>query len=99
MRCLPGGYLHRMPRRSVRRRSYPRWKPGPPPAANLTPHPEDGLGNWTEADFFRALRQQQRPDGTALSPVMPAAVSQLADTELQAVWKFLQTLRAQPDGA
>ena len=70
--------------------------PGAPPswphAANLTPHPQGGLGTWSEADFIRALRTQRRPDGSTIDPVMPAAMGQMTDTELKALWKYLQTL-------
>ena len=71
--------------------------PGGPPnwpaAANLTPHDEDGLGTWSEADFIRALRTKRRPDGSEISEVMPAALGQMTDTELTALWKYLQTLQ------
>jgi cytochrome c553 len=72
--------------------------PGAPPAwpkaANLTPHPEDGLGAWSKADFVRALRKQRRPDGTQVDSVMPAAMGKMTDTELAALWNYLQTLPA-----
>jgi mono/diheme cytochrome c family protein len=67
--------------------------------ANLTPDPETGLGNWTEADFFRALREGVRPDGTTLLPTMPVQLtSQFTDTEISAIWAYLQTVPAQPHG-
>ena len=34
---------------------------------NLTPHPEAGIGRWTEADFVRAMRHGIRPDGAHYS--------------------------------
>ncbi len=74
----------------------PEW----PPAANLTPDPETGLGNWTEADFFRALREGRRPDGSALNTqYMPVQLTaQMTDDEIRALWAFLQTLPATPRG-
>lgn len=73
--------------------------PGGPPnwpeAANLTPHVEDGLGAWSEADFVRALRRKRRPDGSEISEVMPAALGQMTDVELKALWTYLQTLQPQ----
>lgn len=61
-------------------------------ARNLTP---TGLGNWTAADFRRALREGKRPDGTAIDPFMPwQAYSKMTDIELDALWAFLQTLPA-----
>lgn len=71
----------------------------PPYPANLTPDPATGLGQWTEADFFKAIRQGQRPDGTTISPGMPwANFAQMSDTELSALWLYLQTLPVKPYG-
>jgi len=73
--------------------------PDYPPASNLTPDPETGLGNWTEADFAGALREGVRPDGTVLDPFMPVQLtSQLTDTELRAIWLHLQSLEPKPYG-
>lgn len=74
--------------------------PGTPPdfpdSANLTPHP-NGLANWTEADFVRALREGKRPDGRALNPFMPwQALGQMNDQELVAIWAYLRTLPPLP---
>lgn len=63
-----------------------------PPSSNLTPTPGGPISNWSEADFLAALRTQKRPDGTALSPVMPAAFGQMTDLELKAIWAYLRTL-------
>src|SRR5215510_12878657 len=30
---------------------------------NITPHPTQGIGRWSEADFIRAVREGVRPDG------------------------------------
>jgi cytochrome c553 len=67
-----------------------------PPARNLTPAGD--IARWTEADFFQALRSHTRPDGTKLSPVMPAAFGQMNDTELTALWSYLRTLPPVPPG-
>ncbi|HET6566675.1 MAG TPA: c-type cytochrome [Rhodothermales bacterium] len=71
--------------------------PGAPPSMpiplNITPDKETGIGNWTEADFSRALRDGKRPDGTQLDPFMPYRVfKHMSDDEVQALWAFLQTL-------
>jgi mono/diheme cytochrome c family protein len=66
--------------------------PDMPIVANLTPH-ETGLKSWNEADFIRALREGKRKDGTAINPVMPwKSYGQMSDTELKAVWAYLQTV-------
>jgi hypothetical protein len=70
-----------------------------PYPANLTPDGATGLGDWTEADFIRALREGKRPDGSSLSPQMPwMAFGQMNDTELKALWLYLQSVPAQPYG-
>jgi len=70
----------------------PSHEPGAPPAANLTPA---GIGTWTEADFFKALRSGVRPDGTAINPAMPWASSgRMTDDELRALWLYLRTVPA-----
>ena len=63
-----------------------------PQAANLTPYEPDGFVRWTEADFIAALRTQKKPDGVALSPVMPKVFGAMNDTELKAIWMYLRTL-------
>ncbi len=40
-------------------------------APNITPHPEHGIGAWSDADFVRALRQGISPDGRHYFPVFP----------------------------
>ena len=66
--------------------------PDMPVVANLTPH-ETGLKGWSERDFFRALREGKRKDGSAINPMMPwKAYGQMSDTELKAVWAYLQTV-------
>ncbi len=66
--------------------------PGEPPAANLT---SDGnLGHWTYEGFANALRTGVTPDGKVLDPsVMPwNNIRQMTDTELEAMWVYLQSL-------
>jgi mono/diheme cytochrome c family protein len=72
----------------------------PPYPANLTPDPATGLGHWTEADFFAAIREGKRPDGSAINPTaMPwPNFSQMSDTEISAVWVYLQSIPAKPHG-
>jgi mono/diheme cytochrome c family protein len=69
--------------------------PGTPPefkpAANITP---EGIGHYTEADFFRALREGKRPAGTMLDTAyMPVAFTKLmTDDETRAVYMYLKTV-------
>lgn len=66
--------------------------PGSPPSANITPDPHHGIGNWDEADFFRALRNYKRPDGSEISKGMPEFVGKMSDEELKALWLYLQSI-------
>lgn len=72
--------------------------PNMPLVANLTPH-ETGLKGWTETDFFRALREGTRKDGTAIATAMPwKTYGQMSDTELRALWAYLQTVPPREKG-
>lgn len=67
--------------------------PGAPPemrpATNITP---EGIGRWTEQEFFVALREGRRPDGTMIdSTSMPVRFTRLmSDLETKAIWMYLQ---------
>jgi mono/diheme cytochrome c family protein len=68
--------------------------PSWPEAANLTPH-EDGLAGWSYDDFRTALREGRSRDGRALQEPMTFVIpmaNRMTDTELEAIWVFLQTL-------
>lgn len=66
------------------------------PSPNITPH---NLGDWTEEDFFTAMREGVLPDGTYIpQTLMPwEAIGQLTDDELYAIWVYLQSLPAIAD--
>jgi mono/diheme cytochrome c family protein len=52
-------------------------------APNITPDPTYGIGNWTDADFTRALREGLRPDGAHLFPVFPyPAFTSMTDRDM-----------------
>lgn len=71
-------------------------EPGAPPASNLT---RGGIGEWTEADFFRALREGKRPNGTPISEKMPwKASGMMTDDEIRAVWMYLRSVPAKEFG-
>ncbi|MCB0290014.1 MAG: c-type cytochrome [Calditrichaeota bacterium] len=64
-----------------------------PNTANITPDPEYGIGKWSEADFFRAMREGKRPDGPDIHPeAMPRTIGNMTDDELKAIWLYLQTV-------
>jgi mono/diheme cytochrome c family protein len=59
---------------------------------NITPDPTYGIGNWSEADFKRALRQGRAPDGAHLYPAFPyAAFTRMTDADIAALWAYLRT--------
>jgi cytochrome c553 len=63
---------------------------GPPPGgANITPV---GLEGWTEADFFRAIREHRRPDGSPIAESMPITLGQMSDDDLKAMYAYLKTV-------
>ena len=66
-------------------------------APNLTPGGE--LHFWSEEDFMRTLRTGVTPSGHQLKKAMPSKyVGQMTDDELKAVWIYLQSLPALPQG-
>ena len=64
-------------------------------AANLTPH-ETGIGNWTEAQFLRSMKEGQWRglEGTRkLLPPMPwENYRHLTDSDLKSMFAYLQTI-------
>ncbi len=72
---------------------------GAPPffAPNGTPDKATGVGNWSKESFVRLLREGVKPDGTRLSPIMPAAqlgYGQLSDEDVYNVIAYLQSIPA-----
>ena len=65
-------------------------------AANLTPDPT-GTGNWTEEQFFIALREGKSKgirDARPLLPPMPwEGIGQMTDDEIKAVFAFLKSIK------
>jgi mono/diheme cytochrome c family protein len=72
--------------------------PGGPPdwpaAANLTPGEGSGMARYTDArQFVAMLRTGKRPDGSAVSTVMPfSSLRQLSDADVQALYTHLKGL-------
>jgi len=60
---------------------------------NITPHPQAGIGRWTEQDFVRALREGRRPDGAHYFPAFPyPSFTRINDRDLRDLWAYLRTL-------
>ncbi|MCB0565707.1 MAG: hypothetical protein KDD01_15155 [Phaeodactylibacter sp.] len=60
------------------------------PSANLTAHPEHGVGGWTEKQFIQAVRFGQSKDGMGCSTAMPKFTS-MAGEDVSAILAYLQT--------
>lgn len=68
----------------------PGMPPGTLPAANITP---TGIGEYTKADFVRAMRDGIRPDGTKIREPMPIRFTrQMTDDETTALYLYLRTV-------
>ena len=71
--------------------------PDTPNPANLTP--TGSMANWSEQDFFTAMREGRRPDGSQINEFMPwKTVSQMSDVEIRAIWLYLRTLPPRAQG-
>ncbi len=62
-------------------------------STNLTPDPETGLGDWTDADFIRAMREGVGPDGTDYFPVFPyTSFTRMTQDDLRDMLAYLRSL-------
>jgi len=60
---------------------------------NITPHPQAGIGRWAEADFMRAMREGNRPDGKNYFPAFPyPSFTRITDRDLRDLWAYLRAL-------
>lgn len=60
---------------------------------NITPHPEHGIGGWSDADFIRALRQGVAPDGSDYYPVFPyPSFTGMTDSDMLDLKAYLDSL-------
>lgn len=65
-----------------------------PPAPDLTPA---ALRGWSLEDFARALKEGTSKDGRKLKPPFPIGLtSQMNAVEIEALWKFFQTVPQRP---
>ena len=62
-------------------------------STNITPDAETGIGEWTEDEFSRALREGVRRDGKHLYPVFPyTSYTMASDEEVAALFAYFRTL-------
>jgi len=63
-------------------------------STNITPDPQTGIGNWTERDFFHAVRHGKRKDGALLYPAMPYnAYVKMSDGDMHDLWAYMRSLK------
>ncbi len=78
--------------------------PGTPPswpaASNLTAAPDSAMARYASVEQFKTMfRTGKRPDGSAVSEVMPfKSLAHVSDAELDALFAFLKSLHARPSG-
>lgn len=69
--------------------------PGYLPARNITPDRETGLGQWTDGEIIRAMREGINRKGEALFPIMPYQhLRVMSDEDAKSVVAYLRTLPA-----
>lgn len=62
---------------------------------NITPDPETGIGDWTDGEIIRAVREGVSRDGQGLFPIMPYFIYRnVSDEDMEAVVAYLRTLPA-----
>jgi mono/diheme cytochrome c family protein len=60
---------------------------------NITPDRESGIGNWSDEDFDRAVRQGIRSDGSRLYPAMPyPSYTKMSRDDVKAIRAYLNTI-------
>ena len=68
--------------------------PGVVAAQNITPDPEHGLGQWTDGEIVRAIREGVDRKGDALFPMMPYEhFRYMSDEDAKSVVVYLRTLK------
>jgi len=60
-------------------------------ASNITPDKTTGIGNYSQRDFLRALKEGVEPNGDKLKPPMPR-FTMLKDEEINDIYAYLQTV-------
>ncbi|HYM59379.1 MAG TPA: c-type cytochrome [Thermoanaerobaculia bacterium] len=68
--------------------------PGVVCAQNITPDPENGLGNWSDGEILRAMREGVDRSGEALFPMMPyQSLREMSDDDARAIVAYVRTIK------
>jgi len=63
-------------------------------ASNITPDKNTGIGDWTEAEFVRAVREGKGQHGENLYAAMPyPSYAKISDADMHDLWLYMQTLK------
>ena len=64
-------------------------------SSNITPDKETGIGNWTDDQIVKAIREGIRPDGSLIGPPMPFELyRKMSDSDVRAIVAYLRTVPA-----
>jgi mono/diheme cytochrome c family protein len=69
--------------------------PGEVTSRNITPHPTDGVGGWSDGELVRAVREGVNRQGRPLAPIMPYAnYAAMGDEDARAIVVWARSLPA-----
>ncbi|MGB0630957.1 MAG: c-type cytochrome [Alphaproteobacteria bacterium] len=61
---------------------------------NITPSKQHGIGNWSDADFIRAMREGINPEGAHYFPAFPyTSYTRITEPDLKAMKAYLFSLK------
>lgn len=67
-------------------------------SSNLTPHPEDGIAEWSDDDLVQMITTGVRPDGSPMMPPMGYGYyNRMTDEDVAAVILYLRQVPPLPD--
>ena len=63
-------------------------------ASNISPDQQTGIGNWSDAELIRAIREGIRPDGSLIGPPMPFGLyRQVSDEDMAAIVAYVRSVK------
>lgn len=63
-------------------------------STNITTDKKTGIGSWSFADFYNAIKYGVRPDGTNLYPAFPYTdFARMTDEDIASLYLFMRTVR------
>lgn len=62
-------------------------------STNITTDVATGIGGWSFDDFYQAMKQGVRPDGTPLYPAFPyTSFARMTDADIASIYLYMKTL-------